>query len=118
MVTSTRPAPRPRISLVGRRSDTPAVHVPLCSFGRQDASMPSTKGVQRRRRGEERANLVLGRFWVPKDQLAAVKKAAAESNLAEGLYMELLLNRLAEQSGTLPRFTLTTDQELPIADVA
>ncbi|MBF4632695.1 hypothetical protein ITJ42_15860 [Clavibacter michiganensis subsp. phaseoli] len=80
--------------------------------------MSATKGVQRRRRGEERDNLALGRFWVPADQLAAVKKAAAESNLAEGLYMELLLSRLAEQSGTLPRFTTTTTQELPIADVA
>lgn len=104
--------------LLSTASDTPTVEPIADSLIREDALMSVPKGVQRRRRGAARRDLALGRFWVPKDQLAAVKTAAAESNLAEGLYLELLLTRVFEQSGALPRFRMTTDEELPIADVA
>jgi hypothetical protein len=80
--------------------------------------MSAPKGVQRRSRVAGRDDLALGRFWVPKDQLKAVKTAARESGLTDGLYVELLLAQVSEQRGTLPRFPTTTDQELPIADVA
>ncbi|MDO4070333.1 hypothetical protein [Clavibacter michiganensis] len=80
--------------------------------------MSATKGVQRRSRHAGRDDLSPARWWIPTELHNATKAAAKESGLSEGLYIELLLSRLAEQSGSLPRFTTTTAQELPIADVA
>jgi len=80
--------------------------------------MSATKGVQRRSRVADREDLGMARWWLPKELKNEAATAAKESGLSESLYVELLLSRVATQGGSLPRFYSSTDQELPIADVA
>lgn len=90
--------------------------------------MSATKGVQRRSRVAQRDDLDMARWWIPKELREAAKAAAKESGLSESLYVERLLSVIAEQNGTLPRFSSdprVSDsrgpehrQEAPIARIA
>lgn len=93
----------------------------MSTFNVHDVPMSATKGVQRRSRVAQRDDLDMARWWIPKDLRQAAKNAAKESGLSESLYVERLLETIASQNGSLPRFDIGTAdhrQEPPIARIA